>query len=89
LGDTEEIVGGVVSCTFTTELQLLLLPDASATLQENGVEPSGNTEPDGGTQAGCCTPGQLSETVGLKVTLAPLGEVHSPTGAGQEMLGGC
>lgn len=79
----------MVSCTFTMELQLLPLPEASTTLQENGVEPRGKTEPDGGTQAGSCKAGQLSETVGLKVTLAPPGEVHSATGAGHEMLGGC
>ncbi len=39
------IVGGAVSRTVTTELQLLLLPDASVTAQENGVDPTGKLEP--------------------------------------------
>jgi len=67
LTETEEITGGVVSSTVTTERQLLALPEESVTLQEKGSAPSGKVDPDGGTQTGAPTPGQLSKTVGFRV----------------------
>ena len=63
--------------------------EASETLQLNGVLPIGKVEPEGGTQAGVPTPGQLSDTTGLSGTDAPAGLVHSTTGDGHEMFGGC
>ena len=89
LAVTDEITGGVVSCTLTVELQLPGFPDPSATLHEKGVEPSAKVEPEVGLQIGVCRPGQLSDAVGLNETAAPAGEVHSATGAGQEIVGSC
>src|SRR5262249_12032 len=57
--------------------------------QEKGVEPRAKVEPEVGLQIGVCKPGQLSDAVGLKETTAPLGDVHSATGAGQEIAGSC
>lgn len=68
LADTDEVTGGVVSWTLTTELELFELPDASVTLHENGSVPSGKVDPDGGTHTGEPRPGQLSATTGFKVT---------------------
>ena len=85
----EFMIGGVVSTTGTFELQLLVLLDASVTMQVKGVIPSGKLDPDGGTHVGDPSPGQLSDTVGLSVTGVPLGPVHSTVGVGQVMLGGC
>lgn len=56
-----------MSSTVTTERQLLALPEESVTLQEKGSAPSGKVDPDGGTQTGAPTPGQLSKTVGFRV----------------------
>jgi hypothetical protein len=86
--DADEITGGVVSTTLTTELHKFVFPDESVATHWNGVVPKGNTLPDGGVQLSV-TPGQLSETVGLKETTVPFGPVHSMTGEGHEMLGGC
>ena len=58
------IVGGCVSFTVTVNVQLALLLDASATLQETVVVPFANDDPDAGAQIGVPTPGQLSLTVG-------------------------
>ena len=49
--------------------------------------PSPNFDPDGGTQLGDPTPGQLSETAGSSVTGVPLALVHSRVGAGHVMVG--
>jgi hypothetical protein len=49
--------------------------------------PRAKVDPDGGTQLGVPTPGQLSETEGLRVTAAPAGPVHSTTGEGHVMPG--
>src|SRR5258708_910828 len=83
------MMGGVVSATVTFELQLLVLLDPSVTMHVNGVIPSGKLDPDGGTQVGAPMPGQLSETVGLRVTGVPVGPVHSTVGVGQEIFGTC
>ena len=87
--ETAEIMGGVVSWTTTLELQELVLPEPSFASQVNGVVPNGKVDPEGGVQPKFCTPGQLSETVALNVTTAPLGLVHSTVGDGHEMFGGC
>lgn len=87
LADAAAITGGFVSRTVTAESHVLPFPDPSVMLQENGVEPSVNVELEVGLQRGVCNPGQLSDPVGLKETTAPLGEVHSATGAGQEIAG--
>jgi hypothetical protein len=85
----EFMTGGVVSTTVTFELQLLVLLDASLTWHVNGVIPSGNLDPEGGTQVGAPTPGQLSDTTGLRVTGVPVGPVHSTVGVGHEIFGNC
>ena len=57
--------------TVTVKLQLAELPDASVTLHVTVVVPFANVDPDGGTQAGVPTPGQLSLTGGAaKLTIA-------------------
>src|SRR5579864_3812042 len=66
-----------------------MLPEASVTLQVNGSVPSEKVVPEGGEQTGEPTPGQLSETLGFNVPIAPAGLVHSTTGEGHEMLGAC
>lgn len=76
LAATAEITGAVVSRTVTLELQELEFPDPSVALHEIGVDPIGKVEPDAGSQLGAPTL-QLSETVGLKETAAPVGPVHS------------
>ena len=73
--ETEEITGGVVSRTLTTELQLFEFPEASVTLQVKGSVPIGKVDPDAGTQLGVPMPGQLSEADVLRVTIAPAGLV--------------
>jgi hypothetical protein len=50
--------------TETVKEQLAVLPEASLTLQLTVVVPSAKVEPDGGTQLGAPTLGQLSLTVG-------------------------
>ena len=57
--------GGVVSCTVTVKLQLLVFLDASVALQVVDVDPSGKTDPEEGVQLPTMAPPQLSETVGL------------------------
>jgi len=89
LANTDVIVGGVVSTTFTRELHELGLFEESFALQVNGVVPNGKVDPEAGVQPKFCTPGQLSDTVSLNVTTAPLGLVHSATGEGHKMVGGC
>jgi hypothetical protein len=84
----DAITGAVVSRTVTVELHELLLPAPSVALQLKLVAPSANV-PEGGLQTGLSVPGQLSEALGLSVTGAPAGEVHSTTGAPHAIVGGC
>jgi len=60
------IEGGWVSFTVTVKLQVPsgLFADASATVQLTVVVPTGNVDPDAGTQTGTPTPGQLSAADG-------------------------
>ena len=58
------IDGACVSFTVTVNVQLLVLVDASVTLQLTVVVPFGKVEPEAGVQVGVPTPGQLSLTVG-------------------------
>jgi hypothetical protein len=58
------IVGGCVSFTVIVNVQVAVLPDASATVQVTVVVPFGKNEPDAGEHIGAPTIGQLSETVG-------------------------
>ena len=58
------IEGGCVSLIVTVNVQLDVLLEASVTEQVTVVVPFWKVEPDGGTQVGDPTPGQLSETVG-------------------------
>ena len=46
------IVGGIVSCTVTTNELVALLPAASDAVHVTVVFPIGNTEPDGGAHVG-------------------------------------
>ena len=60
-----------MSLTVTVKLQLAELPDASVTLHATVVVPFANVDPDGGTQEGAPTPGQLLLTAGAEnVTIA-------------------
>jgi hypothetical protein len=71
------------------KLQLVLLPEVSVAVQVTVVVPIGKVEPEAGLQTKP-TPGQLSETTGAKVALAPAGQVGSFTMLpGQVMAGGC
>jgi hypothetical protein len=82
------IVADAVS-TVTVKLQLVLLPEVSVAVQVTVVVPIGKVEPVAGLQTKT-TPGQLSETTGAKVALAPAGQVGSFTMlAGQVIAGGC
>jgi hypothetical protein len=63
------IEGGCVSTTVTVKLQPAVLLDASVALQVTVVVPRLNGEPDAGLQVNV-TPGQLSLTLGWKVTTA-------------------
>jgi hypothetical protein len=81
------IVADAVS-TVTVKLQLVLLPEVSVAVQVTVVVPIGKVEPEAGLQTKP-TPGQLSETTGAKVALAPAGQVGSFTMLpGQVMAGG-
>ncbi len=75
--------------TVTVKLQLAVLPEVSVAVQVTVVVPIGKVELEAGLQTKP-TPGQLSETTGAKVALAPAGQVGSVTMlAGQVMAGGC
>jgi hypothetical protein len=86
------MVGAVLSTTVTVNEQVASLPAASRTVQVTVVIPSENEEPEGGTQLGAPTPGQLSLTVGsAQVTVAehiPLAEAGAGAG-GQVIVGSC
>ena len=82
----------------TANEQLIVLPEVSVAVQVTEVVPTGNDEPEGGTQA-TVVPGQLSDTVPpatlgvVKVTTALVGVVEqvcgarAVIGAGQVMVG--
>ena len=57
--------GFSLSLTVTVNVQLPGLPDASVAVQVTVDVPTGNDEPDGGTQVGVLTPGQLSVAVAV------------------------
>jgi len=67
------ITGFSVSLTVTVKLQLAVLPEASVAVQLTVFVPFGKMKPLGGVQTKL-TPGQLSDRVGAKGTLA----VHRP-----------
>jgi predicted nucleotidyltransferase len=79
-----------VSLTVTVNEQEAELPAASVAVQETVVVPFGNVEPEAGEQT-TEPPGQLSETVGAKVTTAEHcpGVFGAVTLAGQTIDGGC
>jgi len=62
--------GACVSLTVTVKEQLAEFLAASLTVQLTVVEPFGKVEPDGGVQTGEPVPGQLSDAVAVKVTIA-------------------
>jgi hypothetical protein len=65
-----------------------LLPEASVAIQVTGVVPNPKVDPDVGAQL-AVTAGQLSEKVGLRLTMAPLElEQRTVVGAGHVMFGG-
>jgi hypothetical protein len=71
--------------------QLAVLPLASVAVQVTVDVPTGNIDPDGGTQA-TVAPGQLSLKVGsgkVTVTVVEPGVPTAVTFAGHVMLGGC
>jgi hypothetical protein len=59
----QAIVGAWVSFTVTVNVQELLLPAASFTVQVTVVVPFGKLAPEAGTQTGVPTPEQLSVAV--------------------------
>jgi hypothetical protein len=61
----QAICGGVVSLTVTVKLQLLVLPDESATVQLTVVTPLVKLVPEAGEQTAVPTFGQLSVTCGV------------------------
>jgi hypothetical protein len=67
------IVGGSRSRTTTVKPHAAVLPDASVAVQLTVFVPFAKIEPLGGVQM-ALTPGQLSERVAAKMTLA----VHRP-----------
>jgi len=65
----QAMVGGVVSTTFTCELQLEDLPEPSVAVHESGFVPSAKLEPDAGRQLGVMSPQQASlDITGAKVS---------------------
>jgi len=79
----QAIVGGVVSTTFTCELQLEDLPEPSVAVQESGFVPSAKLEPDAGRQLGVMSPQQASLDIALNVALACLLLMHSAERPGE------
>ena len=57
--------------TVTVKLQLAVLPDVSVAVQVTLVVPTGNIDPLGGLHS-TTTPGQLSDAVTVKLTVALL-----------------
>jgi hypothetical protein len=65
MSDTGPITGGVVSvATVTLKVAVLVFPDASEAEQVTVVVPTGNDEPDGGTQLTVAGPLIASVAVG-------------------------
>ena len=70
------LVCSAAPLTVTEKLQELKFADPSVALQDTGVTPIGKTEPEAAVQS-TVVPVQLSDTVGLKLELAPVGAVAS------------
>lgn len=71
------LIWSAAPLTVTVKPQELEFPDPSVALQETDVDPIGKIDPEAGVQLTSIVPGQLSDTVGLKVAKAPLGPVAS------------
>jgi hypothetical protein len=84
------MVGFSVSLMVTVNMQLAVKFTASVAVQDTVVVPLGKLEPDGGVQTKL-SPGQLSVTVGAKVTTVAHwpGAVDIVMLAGQVIVGGC
>src|SRR5258708_4407161 len=84
----QAMLGGSMSRTVTLNVQLLALPLASGAVQTTGVTPVAKNVPLCGSHT-TITPGQLSVTVGAKVTVAPHtpGSVPVVISAGQVITG--
>src|SRR4029077_15702744 len=64
--------GFSLSVTTTSKVLVCVFPCASVTVQTTAVVPTGNREPEAGTQGRAPKPGQLSVAVGaVKVITAP------------------
>ena len=77
--------------TLMVKLHVAVLPDASVAVQVTVVTPSGKQEPLGGLHT-TTTPGQLSEAVVVKLTVAHVLLILGVTAvllAGQVITGGC
>ena len=73
----QRMAGGVVSCTVTMKLQLLLLPLESVAMQITMVVPSAKVLPEAGVQTSTGLVSQRSEVVTANVPMAPAGLLHS------------
>src|SRR5260370_4421908 len=84
----QAMLGGSMSRPVTVNEQLAVLPVASVAVQVTVVTPFGKDEPLGGLHT-TLTPGQLSVTVGAKVTVAAHtpGSVPVVISAGQVITG--
>ena len=71
------MAGGVVSCTVTVKLQLLLLPPESLETQFTTVRPGAKVVPEAGVQTSTGLASQISEVVTTNVPTAPAELVHS------------
>lgn len=79
--------------TVTVNEHEAVLPDASVAVQVTVVVPTGKVEPDAGEQT-TVTPGQLSDAVGAKFTVAEVRIGHLEPAAvkmfaGHVIVGGC
>jgi len=70
-------LGGVVSCTITWKLPVVVLPWASVAKQVTVVVPIGKVEPDAGLHVGVRVFPKESDAVTVKVTVAPDGPAAS------------
>ena len=83
------MVGGVVSCTVTVKLQLLLLPPISLLTQFTVVTPEAKVLPETGEQTSTGLVSQISVVVTTNVPTAPAGLVLSSTRfVEQDIVGG-
>src|SRR5512143_3205300 len=90
MSPAQEIEGGSTSRTVTVKLHAAVLPLASIAVQETGVAPFGNAEPEAGAQT-TLTPGQLSVALALQVTFAfsqSPGSAATVKSPGQAIAGG-